>query len=486
MCSLKKQIINISSFFFFVAVLLSCSQTKDVECAVPKAEIRLNEIGILKTRIAKEIKSSHLGIGCEVLDRDYASYDAYKEYLGNLGVKHARFQSGWAKTEKQHGIYDFEWLDTILDDCLSRGIQPWVCICYGNPIYPGAGDEQSTSPVPSEGEALQAWLKYVENLVERNKNKVFEWEIWNEQDHPGFKGATANVYAKFYIATAKVIRAVQPSARIITGGICYSGVTGYVRTMFDYIQQQGEIDKINELAFHGYVPNPDQTFKENLELAAFVKQYGKDIKVRQGENGAPSDNASAGALSNIDFTELSQAKWDLRRALGTIGNGISFSLFTISDFRYAPKFGGSEKRLNTKGLLSINDDLSISRAKQIYYGYQNLTSLFDSDIAPAGRKDDLIENTNKYSLYAFNDSQTQTPLLAWWGSFGRPEDSLTPEDITLKFNFYKFRNPVLIDIRSGVIYKAPSFSADGKIIVPAYDAPLILCEKEVLKQRKLF
>ena len=40
-----------------------------------------------------------------------------------LGAKGARIQSGWAKTEKQPGQYDWAWLDEIIPDTLSQAAQ---------------------------------------------------------------------------------------------------------------------------------------------------------------------------------------------------------------------------------------------------------------------------------------------------------------------------------------------------------------------------
>ena len=56
----------------------------------------LKEIGVLKTRTSSEVKSSKWSVGCETLDRDYAEWDSYKALIPMLGVKHARFFSGWA------------------------------------------------------------------------------------------------------------------------------------------------------------------------------------------------------------------------------------------------------------------------------------------------------------------------------------------------------------------------------------------------------
>ena len=49
---------------------------------------------------------------------------------------------------------------------------------------------------------------------------------------------------------------------------------------------------------------------------AVVAKYAPHARLRQGENGAPSEFNSAFALNYIPWSELSQAKYDLRRALG--------------------------------------------------------------------------------------------------------------------------------------------------------------------------
>ena len=64
---------------------------------------------------AKEVVFSRLGIGFEKLDRDV--FDPNKAYdkVSAIGVKKIRLQSGWMRTEKQKGVYDFAWLDEIVD-----------------------------------------------------------------------------------------------------------------------------------------------------------------------------------------------------------------------------------------------------------------------------------------------------------------------------------------------------------------------------------
>jgi len=128
----------------------------------------LKQIGWIATRHAKQIKSSDWSVGCETLDRDQARFSVYKNYVGELGAKHARLQSGWAKCEKQKSVYDFVWLDECVYGLNEQGVKPWVCLCYGNPIYKSTIQLGSTlAPIVCCQEALAAWLKYVEATVAR-------------------------------------------------------------------------------------------------------------------------------------------------------------------------------------------------------------------------------------------------------------------------------------------------------------------------------
>lgn len=96
---------------------------------------RLKRIGKLEPRHSLDVKESPMGLGMEKLDRD--AFDPEKVYdkVAALGVKWIRIQSGWQKTEKEEGVYDFAWLDSQVDNLLSRGLTPWLCLCYGNTLY---------------------------------------------------------------------------------------------------------------------------------------------------------------------------------------------------------------------------------------------------------------------------------------------------------------------------------------------------------------
>ena len=93
---------------------------------------RLIKIGKIAPKASKDIKKSIIGLGFEKLDRDV--FDPEKSYVvvAKAGVKWASLQSGWQRTEKEKGVYDFKWLEKIVDKMLEIGVEPWLChLSYG-------------------------------------------------------------------------------------------------------------------------------------------------------------------------------------------------------------------------------------------------------------------------------------------------------------------------------------------------------------------
>ena len=117
----------------------------------------LERIGTLVPRTAPDPADDQWMIGCEVLDRDFAKFSAYKDYLPKLGIRSIRLQCGWAKCEKDKGKYDFAWLDEPVDFALAHGLNPVLETDYGNPLYKGGGGRDLAAGFPYGEEGLAAW-----------------------------------------------------------------------------------------------------------------------------------------------------------------------------------------------------------------------------------------------------------------------------------------------------------------------------------------
>lgn len=438
-------------------------------------------LGVMKGKSASEINSSTWSIGGETLDRDYADYHSYKKYLGPLGAKRIRLQSGWAKCEKVKGQYDFAWLDGIIEDAVSQGVQPWVSLSYGNPIYEGGGEAKLGGGFPSSPEALQAWDKWVKAIVTRYKDKVPEWEIWNEPNLTPKSGG--KVYGDFYLRTAEIIRGIQPDARIFALALASITNEKFVTDFFDVLKQHGKLDMVDVVTYHGYTMNPDTQYPNVEKLRKLVQSFDSEIKLMQGENGCPSTPSSitVGALRQADWTELSQAKWFLRRMLGDHGRDIATNVFTLSDLHYQQ--GDHFAGVNSKGLLKTHADKTIDRPKLAYYAVQRVVGFFNADEVRLLGPVEITKGSSIESLstFGYQHERTSTTVYTIWTHEERPAESFVPKALNLAIAA-NIKNPVYVDLVSGNVFSIPSSAievTDGQRVVkniPIPDYPILIAD----------
>lgn len=437
-------------------------------------------IGSLRPRHAKEIAASSWSVGAETMDRDFTVYAHWKQHLGPLGAKKARIQSGWAKTEKEKGKYDWAWLDEIVQDMVGQGVEPWVCICYGNPIYPGGGETGLGGGWPSSEEALAAWDRYVAALVERYKGQVDEWELWNE---PGLRSkdavASANSYADFMIRTAQIVRRQQPGARIL--GLALPGVPlNYAELVLRRVKAQGKLELLDEVVYHPYSTNPDASYAAVGKLRQLVHSFSPRISIRQGENGAPSVKGGFGAIADYDWTEERQAKWALRRLLGDLGRDIPSSYFSICDMKYPG-------RVNYKGLLAINADKTVHHVKEAYKAVQHVTAVFDQSVKRIEGFKGQVQGGGKasHSIFGYRGAKGGC-IVTLWRSSASPgaEPQMEPARVVLAQ--MRFSEPVWVEMLSGKVYAIDGSiwsQTEGQAVferLPVFDSPVLIAERSAV------
>ncbi len=468
--------------------------TPEAESAIAKIKSGIPQdwkyLGMLKPKKATEINYSLLGVGGETLGRDFADFHAYKDYLEPLGAKRLRLQSGWAKTEQKRGVYDFAWLDAIIDGTIERGLDPWLELSYGNLIYPDAGGTGLGEGLPQSEEGLAAWDRYVEKAVKHFADRVTYWEVWNEADinHRGKGEVTEEMdlaYARLFVRTAETIRREDPDGFIVGYALAGVGRPETVNIFMEYLANHGKVQLLDGFSYHGYPQNPDNDFEHVARLRATMDKYNPGIVLWQGETGAPSENQPQFALRNLDWTELSQAKWNTRRALAHIGRGIPYSQFQISDMYYKQKVR-DYNTLNTKGLLKANPDLSIERPKLTYYSYQNLCSFFNDGVSPKGKVDGIESPRATLSAFSFGHAVNGRQAFAIWDNSSKPGESTKRQNIRLTIPEFRIVNPVYIDALSGAVYTIPpekityyGAAADLRDI-PIWDAPIIITDHSLV------
>ncbi len=453
---------------------------------------RLEKIGKVKAKHSSLIENSRISLGFETLDRDLFDPEKTYDHIAACGVKWARVQSGWTKTEKEKGVYNFNWLDKVVDNLIQRGINPWLDIGYGNKLYtPDCDHPTGVGWVPMYTEtARQGWQKYVEALVEHFMGRICYYEIWNEPDGNYYwkpRGANGKELGEFTAITSKIIKKIQPGAKII-GGVMAAGIRPVGLAFLQQALNAGMHEWIDYLCIHVYSHYPEKGFRAGIEATrAMLNSYRPGIELIQGEGGCPSRNDGFGAMSEMNWDETKQSKWLLRRILTDIGHDFFFtSYFTTVDIPdYPGRNGGAPYAYF--GILRGEE----YTPKPSYFALQNLCALFDSTVQRMNHPAEFVELSSEKvqdePVTPTFELQTYEKNGALGIAYWNPVDLLQGEWdgfislVIAPSREMKWKNIQLVDLMDGSIYKvderfisADRFNTKTVMHLPLKDYPLIL------------
>ena len=458
----------------------------------------LKKIGTITPKKSSDIKYSKISLGFEKLDRDVFDPEKAYDKVAECGVKKVRLQSGWQRTEKEKGVYDFEWLDSIVDNFIKRGIEPWICLCYGNRIYTEAAEKVfgavGCPPIFTE-EEKQAWINYVKAVVVRFKGKVNYFEIWNEPDGDWCwkHGANAEELGKFTLSTAKAIKEANPDAKTIGGVLCLRKLD-FLNTAL----KTGMAEYLDFISFHEYTHDERNVFEKVESFRALAKIYNPNIELIQGESGTQSRRGGHGALWDGAWTEEIQAKQLARHTLADLMTNVHFtSYFSCVDMIEALNGDVNNKASYLDygyfGILGADFDENGRSTgeyykKPSYYALQNICSLFAEDITVCTLPIFIHSNyagaqyenqPHRYEITSGSFERNGGKAFVYW----YPSNIMTTSynsSVTIEF-YTEYKDIKLIDIMDGSVYEIPSDmiedKGDGVYLInelPIKDTPLIL------------
>jgi polysaccharide biosynthesis protein PslG len=466
------------------AGLAALSQGAGTQSPLPAADFGYAAVGKLAPRASLDIKASPIGIGFEVLDRKVFEPEKTYAPLAATGVKWARCQTGWARTERRKGEYDFAWLDGVVDSLSKIGIQPWFNFGYGNKLYtPEAATEYAVGFVPLyTPEARAAWVKYTQTIADRYRTRVRHWEIWNEPNIPNFWQPTKPNpadYVELVKITAPEIRRRVPNAVIVGGSLAS------IPPVIDYLEQCLELglaEHVDKISYHPYRAVPEANYEPEVRaFRGLLARYKPGLELWQSENGTPSANGGCCALSNFDWNEARQAKWLLRRLLTDLKLRVELTSYfhTVDLVNYTSRDQASTMT-NYKGVLRGRE----YTPKPSYFALQNLCALFDAGTKPA---DFIVRSLGREAddVYTASFVRGGAPVFARWLPVSLQQDRPAQRGGVELWSGKAARmsEPVLVDPLTSQVYKLERAQFSGgwwKIEnLPLTDYPLLITDKAV-------
>jgi len=481
----------------------------------------LQYLGKIKPKSSKEISQSYWGIQSGTLD------NRKLKYAGDIGVKWTRIMAHWPDVEKEKNSYTWNKLDAALKAVLDEKIVPFVSVTGGNPLYskmstyddPKLSEIYGYKPGPpvDDAIAMQAWDNYVTLIVNRYKDKISYWEIWNEPNHRNYWGAEPDAikYGQLVHRTATLIKKLQPNAHIIAGAMA-----GLFADFIDGFLSQDNKDLVEIISYHNYDIIPETRIYRADSAWKIINKYNPKIELWQGECGTPSHSSTKDYRSTAPWGINIQAKWLLRQSF----TDIYFCKASMSNYFKLADEGKRDEPLVRKNLSALDSILGFperngSRVKQIgvnekcllsnpdltpkpgYYAYQNLCATIDKRLKPVILKHSITVKDEGmfYGIGSGDDAFPSIPLvasfkndanqyaIAYWLAWHPQEYTPNPATINLKIEKAKMKEPVLIDLLTGKVYalKNVSYENNNLLItnIPLLDYPFLIMEKQAVNYK---
>lgn len=255
-----------------------------------------------------------IGINSHLATRypDAATMSFPAAIVADLGVQWVREDLHWHRIQPQPDVWDWVFTDAALYTLRQQRLQ--VLGVLGPAVgwaTPDPSDHPNLISFAPPDEA--AFVAYATAVVRRYRHLVTHWQIWNEPDQAMFwrPAPDPQRYTRLLIATAQAIRAIDPTATIVLGGINPFDTT-FLRAIAEY----GGWNAFDVIAIHPYV-DPLSPAEGNLIAAAdgpraIAARYGpKPIWATEvGWASGPGDRDALGLTNATQQAAYLTAAYD--------------------------------------------------------------------------------------------------------------------------------------------------------------------------------
>jgi len=207
------------------------------------------------------------------------------EFLKKYGIKFLRISFGWDAIEEVEGKYNWLFWDDYVNTAVNEyGLTLIPYICY-IPKWNSTGGKDTLYYWNYPPKNYEAYGDFLKALVNRYKDKIKTWEVWNEPDIWIYWQGSKKDFAKFIKIGAQAIKEADPEAKVVFPGIAYD--PDFVLQMFRDYGLSKYFDVVN---MHNYYETwsrrPIESIAEYLnEVNDVVWKYGNNQAIWMAEVG---------------------------------------------------------------------------------------------------------------------------------------------------------------------------------------------------------
>jgi hypothetical protein len=354
-------------------------------------------------RIVRPSRQTALNAASPIGINGHLASPAEMQMMQRAGIKWMRADWLWSACQPTAGDFRWEALDSRYKSAREHGISLLPILCYGV-------DWASTRPEGASGDAsryipkMDAWLAYVRAVVDRYKEGIHYWEVWNEPNI-SFWLSSFEDYVTLLKATAQAIRETDPTAKVLMGGTAGAPV-GYI----DKLYQAGCKDYFDIVNIHPYqYPRmPDDGMAKAVRAVwECMNRYGDARKpIWVTEVGYPNHTGDTGVSLRT------QADYLARTYISLLGAGVE----RVFWYDYQ---NGTDPAYNEHNFGIVFAD---NRPKPCYFALQTV-----SDLVGDAKFLDQPSVPPNVGCYRFRKPDGRD-LLCLWALHGRAQVFLTAKN----------------------------------------------------------
>ncbi|HPO12827.1 MAG TPA: hypothetical protein PLI09_05235 [Candidatus Hydrogenedentes bacterium] len=218
----------------------------------------------------------------------HAGYsESEEEYtqLDALGVQALRSDFHWSGFQPGPDQWNLEAKDGYVDTAVAHGKHVIAILDFDNNAVEQdpAGKERGPYIAPAD---VPLFLEYVRRVVDRYKDRVYAWEIWNEPNMERFWAGSLDEFYDLARQTAETVRSVDASARIV--GSAMTGPLGALTPPgIDGLHASGALAAVQHPSCHLYVTDPRHYPLEFAKILGAAKRFNHPGSIWVTEVGSP-------------------------------------------------------------------------------------------------------------------------------------------------------------------------------------------------------
>lgn len=367
--------------------------------------------------------------------KDDQAYLTLMGYIDDSGVNFVREGSSYENVALEHGKNYYETMDKLVGDLSKRNIVfNWVIA--GTPKWAVRHSYRDREEYQNDNHwrlppDINEWKQFIASIANEYKGKNILYEIYNEPNverfHktlPGFWLGTSSEYFEVLEAGVNGICGIDPSARVINGGMVIDSSYHYTHdedgSYYDFFQNIPGNSSLYAIAIHSHgTINTLRTNWENIKTHINSMYQNKIILNESGDDG-----------------ENGKRTWD-ERATQVVGKAIWAKAHGFAGYS-AFSLGAVTSNDDPDAFGMISRDLE-SRPSFLQYMYAIRI------LSEASLQRILVENEVEYA-YLFSRGQAEIAVFI----------DTTPEKVGFDTKGYvaydAFGNPLGTNFPKGILY----------------------------------